>query len=92
MENVSMSIAEFKELAGMSADQKLQFANDKENTGKYWCRVKVFGEEVIVGTTTKGTLRSDIASKSVETDRLRIYATPEGAFVLCYGREAALSI
>ena len=84
-----MSIVAFKNAMGINALDFRQ-PKDPEKKKSIYAIFTFQGEETLVGTSSKGTLRADILAKKVKEDRLQICEMSTGAYVLCYKGEDIL--
>lgn len=87
-----MSVNKFKELMGI---ETLNFRRPKGEADreKIYAIFTYEGDEILVSTTTKGTLRSDIVNGTIKHSELQIAKMPGGNYVMCYaGGEILASI
>ena len=87
-----MSVNKFKELMGIDT-LNFQRPKGEADREKLYAIFTYNDENIIVSTTTKGTLRSDIVQGTIKHSELQIAQMPSGSYVLCYkGGEFLASI
>jgi hypothetical protein len=79
----SMSVNEFMDMMGIKT-LKFRRPKKEEDREKLYAIFTYEDENVIVGTTTKGTLRADIVKNTIKHSELQIVKLPEGNYVMCY--------